>query len=312
MPGFLMARTYNGCGHGWLAAIDHLPPFSVANLHLLNPFKNVVYPLNGIGWTLGTRFKPKGVPKLILYGDPTVKGDNSFMVVVFYINGSRLAFTRGVQYFWTCIRSIEEYSITDAVFYKGQVYAVETNFGRIVSFDVKSCWDGLPQRAKTHYTPDMCSCSRSYLVESTNGELLHVRRFLKLQRQWDQLTMPVTHAFKVYKLVFDDNGSIVQQVELKTLRDETLFVGDTQSMAVLASSFSWCKPNSIYYTSDSITVDEYLNFNEYNFNGIQCDIGIFDLEQGTATPIRWPPRNSEYEYRSQAPIWILPPINGLC
>lgn len=248
------------------------------------------------------RSKPKGAPKLILYGDPTVKRDNSFMVVVFYINGSSLLSLEGCNIFGLAYEALKNIRLPMLCFTK-----VRSMQWKQISEE--SC--RLMLKA-VHYTSDMCSSSRSYLVESTNGELLHVRRFLKLERQWDQLTMPVTDAFKVYKLVFEGNGSIVQQAELKTIGDETLFVGDTRSMSVLASSFSWCKPNSIYYTSDSITVDEYLNFNGYNINGIQCDIGIFDLEQGAATPIQWPPRNSEYEYRSQPPIWIQPPINGLC
>ena len=141
-----------------------------------------------------------------------------------------------MQRFWTCIRSIEEYSITDAVFYKGQVYAVETNFGRIVSFDVKSCCDGKPQWAKTHYTPDMCSCSRSYLVESTKGDLLFVRKFSEWKQSGvnkDWLCTSVT--FMIYKVVFsDEDESIIQLAEIKNIGDDALFLFDSHSISVSA------------------------------------------------------------------------------
>lgn len=308
---YYFTRRYYGCGHGWLAEMCYFGPSS-PQIELLNPFTKATHHLSFMGWRLRMSTEPKQAPKqapkLILFGDPSINGDNSFMVVAFYTADSSLGFLRGGELFWSSIETMVEYAITDAIFYKGQVYAVDKNFGRIVSFDVKSS-SRKPQKAKIHNTTDMCSSSQSYLVESSKGELLHVRRFLKLQREWDQLTMPVTRTFKVYKLVFDDNGSVAQQVELKTIGDETLFVGDNQSLSVSASSFSWCRSNSIYYTSDSITVEEdYLNFNHCH----QCDMGIFNLEEGTTTPIQCYPQNSSYEFNLEPAIWILPPINGLC
>ncbi|XP_024177689.1 uncharacterized protein LOC112183536 [Rosa chinensis] len=211
MPGFgsLMANRCNGCGQGWLATVDdQLAGLPV--LKLINPFRKEIIPVNRIGCPLVMSSKPNEFPKLILYGDPTLEGDNMQLY--------------------------------------GKVYAVDKNFGRIVSFDVNRCSSGMSRRPKIHNTSGMCQSSQSCLVESTKGELLHVRRFSTLRIERNQGAMPFTHTFKVYKLVFDDTGSIVKQVELKTIGDETLFVGDSRSMSVLASSFSWCKPNSIYYT----------------------------------------------------------------
>ncbi|PRQ20039.1 hypothetical protein RchiOBHm_Chr7g0223801 [Rosa chinensis] len=313
MPRFNFRRYY-ACGNGWLASM-HGPN---STIHFLNPFTRATHVLRCRGWRFGRSTEPKQArmspeleqaPKLILFGDPSVNGGNSFMVVAFYTTDSTLGFIRGGQSFCSSIETMEQYAITDAIFYKGQVYAVDKNLGRIMSFDVKTCTSGDSLKAKILNTTYMRSSSQSYLVESTKGELLHVRRFLKVQREWDQLTMPVTFTFKVYKMVFDDNGYVVQQVELKTLGDETLFVGDSQSMSISASRFSWCQPNSIYYTSDSITVeDDYRNFNSC----CQCDMGIFNLEEGTTTPLQCYPQHSSEEYRLKPATWILPPINGLC
>ncbi|KAK9929527.1 hypothetical protein M0R45_026623 [Rubus argutus] len=58
-------------------------------------------------WPVGMRSKPKGFPKLILYRDPTVKRDNGLMVVVFYINGSRLAFLEGCNIFGLAYKALK-------------------------------------------------------------------------------------------------------------------------------------------------------------------------------------------------------------
>lgn len=77
-------------------------------------------------------------------------------------------------------------------------------------------------------------------MESTKGDMLHVRRILKPKegRDGDLLT----DRFKVYKVVFDDkDGSIVQQVEVESIGDEALVVGDNHSVPVLASNFPGCQ-----------------------------------------------------------------------
>ena len=81
------------------------------------------------GWRFGQNNMPKHpnrkkVPDLILSSDPSLNGDNSFMAVAFYTTGSSLGFTRG-KYRWSSIETLDQYAITNAIFYKGQVYTVD-------------------------------------------------------------------------------------------------------------------------------------------------------------------------------------------
>ncbi|BFG17314.1 hypothetical protein CerSpe_035880 [Prunus speciosa] len=62
-----------------------------------------------------------------------------------------------------------------------------------------------------------------------------------------------TVSFMVFKLVLnEDDGSVMQHVQLKNIKDEALFVGTNHSVSVLASNFPKCQLNSIYYTDDWI------------------------------------------------------------
>lgn len=62
-------------------------------------------------------------------------------------------------------------------------------------------------------------CVKAYLLKSTNGDLLHVRRFRGEHGK--------TNRFKVYKLVFEERydgfNPKPEEVEVKNIGDEALF-----------------------------------------------------------------------------------------
>ena len=89
---------------------------------------------------------------------------------------------------------------------------------------------------------------------------------------------------------------------MKSLGDEALFVGDNQSMSILASNFPGCQPNSIYFTDDSI--DVFAIKNTYRPKG-PFDMGIYCLENGTFQKHYTP----KYKHRYLAPpLWVVPPL----
>ena len=71
----------------------------------------------------------------------------------------------------------------------------------------------------------------AYLVESSNGgELFYV------QRNLDHTLQHTTH-FKVYKLRLDEQcGEVMDRIEVKSLGDDTFFVGTNYSMSVSGSA----------------------------------------------------------------------------
>nr|POE57931.1 f-box protein [Quercus suber] len=88
----------------------------------------------------------------------------------------------------------------------------------------------------------------------------------------------VTTGFKILKL---ESSSEVKSkneydwVNVDSLGDQALFVGDNSSMSLSASSFNGCKANCIYFTDDN--VDCYPNC----LNGGGYDMGVFSMEDGT-------------------------------
>lgn len=61
---------------------------------------------------------------------------------------------------------------------------------------------------------------------------------------------PASSKFMVCKLVLDDdNGFVVGEVEVQSIVDDALFLGDNSpSVSVLASYYPGCQPNCIYFT----------------------------------------------------------------
>lgn len=74
----------------------------------------------------------------------------------------------------------------------------------------------------------------------------------------------MTSSFKIFKLLglgssSDNSGcnndqQIIKKVEITSLGDDTLFLGDNYSLCVSASHFPGCQANCIYYTDDSFHV----------------------------------------------------------
>ncbi|XP_024177691.1 F-box protein At2g26160-like [Rosa chinensis] len=277
---------------GWLVAVDQLGEHQLSTT-LVNVFKRDVTPIRLplLDFNAQSHWFRVFSPKVILSADPIANPDN-YVVVAVYDRVSRSAFIKGGQTIWTYLEVRSFF--TDAIFYKRKVYA-------------------------------------GYLVETTKGELLHVRRFLK------QKDVPRDHyfhyednefwteSFKVYKVVFDERDeSIVEHVELKSIGDKALFVGGNHSMCVSASNFPGCQPNSIYYTDDlielgevrlvddgSIDMDDIFSLvkleDETISNG-PSDMGIFNLEDGSITQ-----HYSLNPWHRNIPpaIWIMPLFNGL-
>lgn len=108
-----------------------------------------------------------------------------------------------------------------------------------MSFEVKSSTSS-PRQATyiSQYSHELVS---AYLVESTKGDLLCVRRFFEGE---------TSSKFMVCKLVLeDDNGFVVGEVEVQSIGDDALFLGDNSpSVSVLASNYPGCQPNCIYFT----------------------------------------------------------------
>ncbi|KAF9597537.1 hypothetical protein IFM89_019451 [Coptis chinensis] len=124
----------------------------------------------------------------------------------------------------------------------------------------------------------------TYILESA-GDLLVLFRSVVGHKGAEEANDEYPHwphktvGFKVLKLEF---GSPNRWVELKTLGDRALFVGYNSSFSLLASTFSGCKPNHIYFTDNL-----WGYFQGQHFGG--QDFGIFNLEDGSIQKFLYPP-----------------------
>ncbi|CAN6550308.1 unnamed protein product [Malus baccata var. baccata] len=296
-----------GSDQGWLVSVDELDKLRLS-VTLMNPFRKAVAPVllppldNPNAGPSGSFYFYGWFPKVILHGEPAMNNrDSKYAVVAIYDRISdhsdhRLAFFEEGQKSWTYIDNQENY-LSDAIIYKNQVYGVGQS-GAIWSFNFNS----KPPKAKVLTANHSRFAIKGYLVESTKGDLLHVRRFLKEEAKefW-------TEGFHVYKLVFKGKDeSAVEQVEVKSIGGEAIFVGDNYSMSVLASDHPGLQPNCIYYTDD---LEEVAGEPQYFYYNGPSDMGIFNLEDETIARHYSP---SPRSINNPAALWIVPPSNEFC
>lgn len=142
------------------------------------------------------------------------------VLVITYYNQRdvELAFIKAGQNPWTCYTVIDAY-FNDAVFYRGQVYAIGYQ-GSILSFELNDSSEVLD---KTERAPPLgLDDDRVSTPESTDGEQIHARRI-----------------FDNCSYSSDESDSSSEEVELKT---ETFMVDITEPLDIkeLASPLdSW-------------------------------------------------------------------------
>ncbi|GMN41016.1 hypothetical protein TIFTF001_010240 [Ficus carica] len=129
----------------------------------------------------------------------------------------------------------------DILQHNNQIYVSISGDGELVSFDVtNSCnpivklvASGIPRKRFRQ-----CDVER-YLVESSEGELLQVERYMRRQKKDEGRE---TKMFRIFRLDFD----ATKWIEIESLGGDSLFLGDNSSISVLASNFTGCQSNSIY------------------------------------------------------------------
>ncbi|CAB4293560.1 unnamed protein product [Prunus armeniaca] len=299
-------------GHGWLATMDVLEKQLIVRtskffwnqqlelrkqelwtITLVNPFRKAAAPIRlphldfcyhhtyasqGLDEFRKYGLIPKHIPKVILSEDPTLNPD-SYMVVAVCRRLSTLAFTKGGRKYWAQLFTPRR--VMDAIFHKSLVLAV-LECGNILSVDINR-WSMKTKYFNQEKRRFRSEADEAYLVESTKGDLLHVRRLPKDDHGGSG------ERFMVYKLVFNERDGSVQHVEMKSIGDEVMFLSENCSISVLASNFPQCQPNSIYYM-------------DFRW---PTEISNFNLEDETIT---------RYHYSSDISqaLWIVHMFNGLC
>lgn len=271
----------SGSSHGWLITLE-----ATTSVTLINPFSNQIVRLPSIVSTyIDGRFDDI-LEKAILSADPCLHPDDYEVVAIFGDHRELFIFKSGDNS-WNTVHldGGPARGVVDVIYYKGQVYFLSAH-DEVLSVVNGSDEPGIfcpKARTVMKSTSSWDGHMQAYIVESTGGDLLLVKRYMfKIQLQIEGTSEEdldyryITSEFEVCKLGLDQNSSQPKWVEMKSLGEEALFLGDNYSTAVLASEFPGCWPNSIYFT------DDYLEFGPpANFGS--CDMGVFSLENGNIT-----------------------------
>lgn len=133
------------------------------------------------------------------------------------------------------------------------------------------------------------------MADSASESLFILKRNIPWQGKVlrDQNDCHWTIGFKVYELGVEKTGEYKKNlVEVESLGERVIFLGQNASVLVMASQFPGFKGNRIYFT----------NLFE---SPVRClDLGIFDMEDKTIKPL-FP--NGVHPTFSFA-IWIAPPL----
>ncbi|XP_059646117.1 F-box protein At4g35733-like [Cornus florida] len=238
------------------------------------------------------------VMKAIFSTNPTLS-PNDYIVSAIYSDNARLAFFQPGDTTWTYIDKERFILIYDVIYYKGQIFAVD-HWSQIIMVDLnKRVGESKAPQVKVIAPRNEVAFERTYLVESSSGDLLFVQRFIGCDDDND--CQHTTSKFKVFKLLLEQlEEGWPKQVELKSLGGDSLFLEDNHSICVSASKWPGCQPNSIYYSDDYIDI-------QFHPPSRHCDIDIFNVENGSfGTHYTLDP-----SHKHMPPsIWIVPTMLG--
>ncbi|XP_022748527.1 F-box protein SKIP23-like [Durio zibethinus] len=224
---------------------------------------------------------------------------NDFVLLTIHVSG-KLAMFKSSDKKWTIIQDMPS-PYDDVILHGGNFYAVD-NTGRtvLVGLDFEVSVVGVP----------VFGGDKKFLVES-KGELLLVDMYLGIEAEEGSYSWAGsgfveeyfanlafymnerTVRFKVFKL--DEVGK--EWVEVKNLDDRVLFLGDDCTFAASVEDLSVCRGNCIIFVDNF-----FYSLGAEDGPSERCDVGVFDLENGSIGPLQKFPQFSKLFW--PPPSWI--------
>lgn len=308
-----------GSSHGWLIMADDF-----LSITLLNPFYigggskcgGGMIRLPPLNYPPRLRFmmlidedeyiSELSICKVVLSANPALAPED-YVVMVIYGVVKSLAFIRSGDKDWTYVRG--RTGCYDVVYCNGKIYAVDCS-GILAHCDTTEPVPRLRKMAPAPYPIHHLESDVEfyYLVESPQNQLLLVcRMMVHTPRDNDNDPWFQTTGFKIFKLLV--LGKLTAYVELKTLGDNALFLGDNHSTcvpAVASNGFPGVQPNSIYFTDHALS---YYTF-QPNTLRVPADMGVFNLEDQSLGKYYDPDNNLFCLVCVTPPVWFLPSLPG--
>ncbi|XP_022762995.1 F-box protein SKIP23-like isoform X2 [Durio zibethinus] len=224
---------------------------------------------------------------------------NDFVLLTIHVSG-KLAMFKSIDKKWTIIQDMPS-PYDDVILHEGNFYAVD-NTGRtvLVALDFEISVVGMP----------VFGGDKKFLVES-KGELLLVDMYLSIEAEegscswaglgfveeyFENLAFYMnerTVRFKVFKL--DEVGK--EWVDVKSLNGRVLFLGDDCTFSASAEDLSVCRGNCIIFADNC-----FYSLGVEDGSSERCDVGVFDLENGSIGPLQKFPQFSKVFW--PPPRWI--------
>lgn len=241
---------------------------------------------------------------MVFCKNPPRSSDIDYVIMTIHVSG-KLALFRFRDNAWSIIDDMPS-PYDDLILYKGDFYAADGT-GRTVVV-------GESLRV-TEIADAVFGGDKKYLVE-LDGELLLVDRYLSIGSddhpfyyhhiQENEVYAPsddnyvndTTVQFKVYKLDWVGKN----WVEVKSLGDSMLFLGDNCSFAAKACDFDGTTGSCIYFTDRFFQLDR----EEDGAFKDHC-IGVYNLENGTIGPLASSPGYSQLFW--PPPAWVTLPTS---
>ncbi|KAL5706363.1 hypothetical protein ACHQM5_024541 [Ranunculus cassubicifolius] len=239
--------------------------------------------------------------KVIFSSNPPGSKEVDYVIMTIHVSG-KLAMFKLKDNTWSIIDDMPS-PYDDLILYKGEFYAVDSTGRAVVVVG--------PSLGVEEVTSSVFGGDKKYLVE-LDGDLLLVDRYLSIgsddhpiylnnvhdyeifvPANDDTYVIDTTVQFKIYKLDWREKS----WVEVKTLGDHMLFLGDNCSFSTTASDISGTKGNCIYFT------DRYFQINKEEDGAFRCHcIGVFNLEDASIGPLAAYPGYSQLFW--PPPTWI--------
>ncbi|KAM7528979.1 hypothetical protein LguiB_032389 [Lonicera macranthoides] len=254
-------KRFIGSSFGWLISVDTdfavtlFNPFSASTIRLPPVITSDVRSLDEGYYDIHYFNHEYYFVKAILSADPASHPDECVLILI-YGDMKRLAFIRpgagagpgpgpAAPCCWRYLE-LPMHGFCDVIYSKSSrlFYALRET-GEVCSIDIEK------EKADC-FTPALeigGPCDLRYIVETRNGDLLQVYRFLRDSFNGTTLHTGKIKVFKLGKTTTTTTTTpVCYWAELKSLGDNALFVGDCTSMCFAASDFPGCRPGSIYFS----------------------------------------------------------------
>lgn len=243
------------------------------------------------------------VRKAVLSAPPDNNHNKNFTVMAIVSQFCRLAYfnpAREDSFGWTPIGDWNNWkNFGDVVYFNKakQFYAIRRETGGVYAIDIREDTKGsvlseLRQVAPPLPNPEKGFLLTRFIVESPSGDLLQVLK----KTPSGECTLDVK--FEVFKL--DAIGEGLGWIQMHSLGNTTLFLGQNASVARTVSESPEWKLNCIYFTDNS----HYWFSPEWKVY-YPRDMGIYNLEDGTIQPFF---STMSQAPQAMSPVWLEPPL----